>query len=324
MNPFERVPLGRTEVRVTRLGLGTAPLGGWPAIVSHEEAVATVTRAWEVGIRYFDTAPYYGHGLSEQHLGAVLPGHPRAEFSLSTKVGRLLVPGDPGDAFYAGVPQLIPVRDYSYEGTRRSLAESLERLGLDTVDVALIHDPDDHHAEALAGAYRALVDLREQGVVKAIGAGMNWAEPLADFVREGDFDCMLMAGRYTLLEQDSLDTLLPLAQERGVGIVAGGVFNGGLLVQPGPTSTYNYEPAPSHVIESAVQLERTCLEFDVPLRAAAVQFPLAHPAITTIVVGARTPDEVDDTVALLQRPIPADLWTTLKERGLMREDAPTP
>jgi D-threo-aldose 1-dehydrogenase len=324
MNPVERVKLGRTDVEVTRLGLGTAPLGGWPAARSREEATATISRAWDVGVRYFDTAPYYGHGLSEEHLGAVLPGHERSEFVVSTKVGRLLIPGDPGDAFFKGVPQRIPTRDYSYEGTLRSLEESLDRLGLDSVEIALIHDPDDHHAEALEGAYRALLDLREQGRVKAIGAGMNRAEPLADFVREGDFDCMLMAGRYTLLEQHSLDTLLPVALERRIGIVAGGVFNGGLLVDPGPTSTYNYEPAPPEIIERAKGLESVCRTFDVPLRAAAIQFPLAHPAITTIVVGACSPQEVDDNIAMLQLGIPPELWSDLKEHGLVREDAPTP
>lgn len=324
MNPVERVKLGRTDVEVTRLGLGTAPLGGWPVARSREEAMATISRAWDVGVRYFDTAPYYGHGLSEEHLGAVLPGHERSEFAVSTKVGRLIVPGDPGDAFFKGVPQRIPILDYSYEGTLRSLEESLDRLGLDRVEIALIHDPDDHHAEALEGSYRALLELREQGRVEAIGAGMNWAEPLAEFVREGDFDCMLMAGRYTLLEQHSLDTLLPLALERGVGIVAGGVFNGGLLVEPSPTSTYDYEPAPPEIIERAKEVESVCRAFDVPLRAAAIQFPLAHPAITTIVVGASSPQEVDDNIAMLQLGIPPELWSDLKGRGLMREDAPTP
>ena len=214
--------------------------------------------------------------------------------------------------------------NYSYEGTLRSLDESLERLGVDAVDIALIHDPDDHHAEALEGAYRALADLREQGRIRAIGAGMNQAEPLAEFVREGDFDCMLMAGRYTLFEQGSLDTLLPLALQRSVGIIAGGVFNGGLLVDPGPTSTYNYAPASPEVIARALELKAVCDDHDVPLRAAAIQFPLAHPAITTIVVGARSPGEVDDNMAMLQLDIPAELWATLKDRNLMREDAPTP
>jgi D-threo-aldose 1-dehydrogenase len=324
MNPLERRRLGSTAVEVTRLGLGTGPLGGWPDAVSEEQAVSTIRQAWDEGIRYFDTAPFYGHGLSEERLGSFLAGIPRDEFALSTKAGRLLVPGDPGDALFKGVPQRVPVLDYSYDGVVRSVQESRERLGLDVFDVVHIHDPDDHHEEALAGAYRALADLRGAGVIRAIGVGMNWAEPLARFAEERDFDCLLIAGRYTLFEQDCLDGLLAGALDRGVSIIAGGVLNSGLLVDPGPGSTYNYAPAAPDVLERALRLKTTCDEFEVPLRAAALQFPLAHPAVASIIVGARTPGEVEDTCRMLRHEIPAGLWASLKEHGLVRHDAPTP
>jgi D-threo-aldose 1-dehydrogenase len=316
--------IGRTSLHVTRLGLGTGPLGGWPTAVPRAQALATIERAWEIGIRYFDTAPFYGHGLSEEHLGSLLPGLPRSEFAISTKVGRILEPGVPGDALFLGIPPRVPVVDFSYAGTVRSLTESLERLELDAVDIALIHDPDDHHEQALAEAYEALADLRSRGSISAVGVGMNWTEPLTRFVLERDFDCMLVAGRYTLLEQDSLDDLLPAARERHVSLVAGGVYNSGLLVTPGPNSTYNYEPAPPDLIARALELERTCAAFDVPLRAAALQFALSHPVIATVIVGARTPEEVDDNARMLDLAIPAELWVRLKERELIRDDAPTP
>ena len=206
----------------------------------------------------------------------------------------------------------------------RSLEASRERLRLDEIDVALIHDPDDHHEEALEGAYRALAELRTAGVVRAIGVGMNWAAPLARFVEEADFDCVLCAGRYTLLEQESLDDLLPAAVERGVSILVGGVYNSGLLARPGPDATYDYAPAGPALIERARQLEAVCAEFDVPLRAAALQFPLAHPAVACVLVGARTPEEVDDNLRMFRLEIPGGLWDELKRRGLVREDAPTP
>jgi len=316
--------IGRTSLHVRRVGLGTAPLGGWPMIVPREQAIATVRRAWELGLRYYDTAPFYGHGLSEQHLGAVLPEMSRDGFAVSTKVGRLLEPGDTSEALFKGVPPLMPRFDFSKDGTRASLVSSLERLGLDTVDIVLIHDPDDHHQEALDGAYEALAQLRAEGAVRAIGAGMNYTEPLTRFIYERDFDCMLAAGRYTLLEQDSLDDLLPAATERHVSIIAGGVFNSGLLIDPGPESTYNYERAPAEIVERAARLRDACATFGVPLRAAAVQFPLFHPAIATIILGARTPEEAEDCVEMLRFPIPRDLWSSLKEKGLIRADAPTP
>lgn len=324
MNPFERSTIGETAVEVMRLGLGTAPLGGWPTAVSREQAQATIRRAWDRGLRYFDTAPFYGIGLSEENLGVALTGEGHHAFTLSTKVGLLLEPGEPDLVFFQGAPSRLVVPDYSRDGTRRSLADSRKRLGFDKIDIALIHDPDDHHEEALDGAYVALAELREQGEIGAIGVGMNWAEPLARFAADADFDCMLVAGRYTLLEQDSLDTLMPALVDRGMSLIAGGVYNSGLLVNPEPGATYNYAPAPDYLVAKARQLQQVCAQFDVPLRAAAIQFPLAHPAVATVIVGARTPDEVDDNLSMIQLPIPDELWTRLKELDLIRADAPVP
>jgi len=324
MKALERASLGVSDVQVTRLGLGTAPIGGWPSAVPREQAAATMARAYELGIRYFDTAPFYGSGFSEQVLGSVLASLPRDEFTLSTKVGRLLVPGEPEIPFYEGGLPFTPVWNFSYDGTLQSLDESRKRLELERIDVALIHDPEDHHEEALEGSYRALRDLRAEGTVGAIGVGMNWSEPLARFAEEGEFDCFLLAGRYTLLEQHAMDELLPIAVGRRISIIAGGVYNSGLLVDPRRGAFYDYAPAPEELIERARELKAVCAEFDVPLRAAAIQFPLAHPAVACVVVGARTPDEIEENVRLLDVEIPGELWTALKERELMREDAPTP
>jgi len=324
MDPFHTRPIGRTTVQVPRLGLGTAPLAGWPHPITDEEARATVRHAWDAGFRLFDTAPLYGHGIAEINLGAALRDRPRDEYTLSTKVGRVLEPGPPGETIFHNPPERSWVFDFSAAGTRRSLAESLERLGLDRVDICLIHDPDDFHEQALAEVYPVLADLRAQGSVGAIGVGMNFAEPLARFAAEADFDCVLLAGRYTLLEQDSMDELLPLIQEKGMSVIAGGVYNSGLLINPTPGAMYNYAPAPEAVLAKAGAIRDVCAGFDVPIRAAALQFTLAHPAITTAVVGARTPAEVDDNLALAGLAIPPELWTALKERDLMRPDAPTP
>src|SRR5882672_916810 len=224
-----------------RLGLGSAPLGGLYDAVDDETARAVVERAWELGIRYFDTAPYYGSGNSERRLGAVLRERPREQFVLSTKVGRLLRPGESG---WPGAPPLEAYFDFSYDATLRSLEQSLQRLGLDRVDVALVHDPDDHYDEALAGAYRALARLRDEGDVRAIGVGMNQTTLLCRFAREADPDCFLVAGRYTLLDRSAGEQLLPLCHERGIAVVAGGVFNSGVLAGG---STYDYQSASTAV-----------------------------------------------------------------------------
>jgi D-threo-aldose 1-dehydrogenase len=326
MNPRERVPLGRTALSVTRFGLGTAPLAGLFEAVDEAQAIRVVERAWEAGVRFFDTAPLYGHGLAEIRVGQVLRQMPPDEFTLATKVGRLLragAPPEPGQVF-RGVPPVNPVFDFSYDGVMRSVEESLERLGLSRIDVLHIHDPDDHYEEALSGAYRALAQLRADGVIKAVGAGMNQSEMLARFAREGDFDCFLLAGRYTLLEQGALEELLPLCVERGIAIIAGGVYNSGILADPKPGAHYNYAAAPTTLLERAQRIRDVCRQHGVPLKAAAVQFPLGHPAVVTVVIGCRSVAQLDESLEMFAVDIPPALWQELKTEGLLRADAPTP
>lgn len=324
MDPYKKRQIGSTNVHVPVFGIGTAPLGGWPTAVPEEQALKTLQRAWDRGIRYFDTAPFYGHGLSEKRLGESLANVNRDKFVLSTKVGRILKSGDPDSSLFEGTPPLEPVFDFSAGGVKRSLTESRERLGFDQIDIALIHDPDEHFDEAISEAYPTLVELRDKGELSAIGVGMNWTEPLTKFAERGDFDCFLLAGRYTLLEQGPLDNLLPAVENQNASIIAGGVYNSGLLVDPQPGVTYNYEPAEANVIERAQGLQAVCQKYDVPLRAAALQFPLAHPAVASIVVGARTPEEVDDNLQMIQMEIPKDLWNDLKSAEMIREEAPVP
>jgi D-threo-aldose 1-dehydrogenase len=282
------------------LGLGTAPIGGLYSGVGDETAQAVVDRAWELGIRYFDTAPYYGSGLAERRLGAALRGRPREELVVSTKVGRLLQPNahDWEGAYF----------DFSEDGVLRSLAASLERLGLDRVDIVLIHDPDDHYDQALAGAFPALTRLRDEGVVRAIGVGMNQTGLLCRFAREADPDCFLLAGRYTLLDRSAADDLLPLCEERGIAVIAGGVFNSGILA--GGT-TFDYETAPPDVVDRVGRLRAVCERWDVPLPAAAVQFPARHSAVASVLVGCRSTSELEEDVRLAGLALPAGLWDEL-------------
>jgi aryl-alcohol dehydrogenase-like predicted oxidoreductase len=310
---LDTVTLGRSGVRVSRIGLGTAPLAGLFAPVSDQDAAATLEAAWDAGIRYFDTAPHYGAGLAERRLGRFLAGRDRAEVTVSTKVGRLLVPGEPapGDEGFHGTPDLVRVRDYSADGVYRSLADSLDRSGLDAFDVVLIHDPDDHWEQAVTGAYPALARMRAEGAVRAIGAGMNQAAMLTRFVTETDLDCVLVAGRYSLLDRSAARDLLPLCAERGVGVLVGGVFNSGILADPSPGATYDYAPAPEGLLRRAQALAARCADHGVPLAAAALNFPLRHPAVTGVVVGARSPREVAENVAHAATTIPEELWAQL-------------
>jgi D-threo-aldose 1-dehydrogenase len=292
-------------IELAPLGLGTAPLAGLYDAVDEETAQAVVARAWEHGVRYFDTAPYYGSGLAEQRLGTALRGRPRDELVVSTKVGRLL---RPGRSDFAGAPALEAYFDFSYDGVLRSFTESLGRLGLDRVDVVLVHDPDEHYEEARDESFRALLRLRDEGAVAAVGAGMNQTEMLCRFAREVDVDCFLLAGRYTLLDRSGADELLPLCEQRGIAVIAGGVFNSGILAGG---DTYNYAPAPGDVRSRVEELRETCARWDVPLRAAAVQFPGRHPAIASTLVGCRTPAEVDEDVTLASLELPDGLWAEL-------------
>jgi len=277
-------------------------------------------------MRFFDTAPLYGFGLAEQRVGRVLRERPRAEFTLATKVGRLLragAPPDPGQDF-KGVPPVNPVFDFSYDGVMRSAEESRERLGIERLDILHIHDPDDYYEPAINGAYRALSELRSGGVISAVGAGMNQAEMLTRFAREGEFDCFLLAGRYTLLDQVALSELLPTCIERGVAIIAAGVFNSGILSEPKAGARYNYRPASPELLERARRIQAICESHGVPLRAAAVHFPLGHPAVQTVVVGCRSVEQVDDTVRMFEMQVPAALWDELKHERLLPEEAPVP
>jgi D-threo-aldose 1-dehydrogenase len=311
---------------VTRLGLGTAPLGGMYQAVEDSEAHAVAIQAWNAGLRFFDTAPLYGFGLAERRLGAILRDRPRHELTISTKVGRLLQEGaapEPGQSWH-GAPPLNPVFDFSYDGVMRSFEASLKRLGLDRVDVLHIHDPDDHFDEALSGAYRALDKLRGEKLIGALGAGMNQAEMLARFARSADFDCFLLAGRYTLLDQVGLAELLPLSFEKGIAIIVGGAFNSGILADPSPDAHYNYGPVPAAILERAMRLQTVCSRHGVPLKAAALQFPFGHPAVAGVLVGPRSTAELEDNLAMFRVEIPADLWAELKAEHLLSEEVPTP
>jgi D-threo-aldose 1-dehydrogenase len=281
--------------------------------VTDDEAHRTVEQAWAAGIRFFDTAPLYGSGLAERRLGEVLRSKPRDEYVLTTKVGRLLradAPPDP-DQNFKGTPPLNPVFDFSYDGVMRSVEESLERLGLDRVDALLIHDPDDHYDEALHGAYRALDRLRAEESVKAVGAGMNQAEMLARFAREASFDFFLLAGRYTLLDRTGARELLPLCVERGIGVVAGGVFNSGILADPDAQPRFNYRPAPPELVSRARELKAICARHGVDLKAAALQFPLRHPAIASVLLGPRSVAQLEENLEMFETRIPDDLWREL-------------
>ncbi|GGS57907.1 oxidoreductase [Planobispora rosea] len=307
---------------LSRYGFGAAPIGNLFTAVDDATARAAVDAAYDAGIRLFDTAPHYGLGLSERRLGAALAGRPRDSYTLSTKVGRLLVPSTRGSAARDDEGFDVPadlrrVRDYSREGVRRSLEESLERLGLDRVDIALIHDPDDHWEQAVSEAYPALAELRAQGVVTAIGAGMNQWEMLARFVRETDLDVVMLAGRHTLLDQSGARELLPLCRERGVRVLAAGVFNSGLLATHEPSGTYDYAPAPGSLLARAREIAAVCERHGVTLPQAALAFPLRHPAVASVVAGARSAAEVTRNAALAARPVPGELWSDLAAEGLI-------
>ncbi|NUP62001.1 MAG: aldo/keto reductase [Nonomuraea sp.] len=304
-------------IDLPRVGFGGAPIGNLYQAISGEQARATVDAAWESGVRLFDTAPHYGLGLSERRLGAALAG--RSGYVLSTKVGRLIVPSrvrDDDEIF--DVPAGLGREwDFSGDGVRASLADSLVRLGLPRVDVALIHDPDDHVDQAIGEAYPALAELREQGLVGAVGVGMNqWQAPLR-FVRETSVDVVMLAGRYTLLDQSGLP-LLEECAERGVRVLAAGVFNSGVLATATPSGTYDYAPAPAPVLDRAARIAKICERHGVPLPQAAMAFPLRHPAVASIVLGARAPEEVLANAALWSRPVPEDLWRELEDEGLLR------
>lgn len=321
--------LGRGGLRVGPLAFGAAGIGNLYQAVADEDAAGAVTEALATGVRYFDTAPHYGLGLSERRLGAALAGHDRADLVLSTKVGRLLAdnPAGAGQRDDEGfdVPATVRrVRDYSRDGVLRSLESSLARLGTDHVDVVFVHDPEDHYTEALDGAFPALSELRDQGVIRGFGAGMNQWQMLARFVEHTDLDVVMLAGRYTLLDQSGLDELLPDCERRGVSVVAAGVFNSGILAtnRPGPDAHYDYGQAGAELVERANRIADVCERHGSTLPQAAAQFPLAHPAVATVCLGGRSPAQVRRNAALYERPVPGEVWSDLVAEGLLRADAP--
>jgi D-threo-aldose 1-dehydrogenase len=334
-----RRELGRTGVTVTALGFGGATIGIDPG-VTEEQAQATLRAAWDAGLRYFDTAPWYGRGLSELRVGQLLRGLPRDEFVLSTKVGRVLrPPANPVAASTrpqrAGLP--FEVRfDYSRDGILRAYEDSLQRLGLARIDLAIVHDLDlGYHApqarwdalmgQLITGGWQALADLRAAGLIRGIGVGINPLGMIPRFLDLFDPDFFLLAGRYTLLEQEALAVELPACVERGVGVVIGAVFNSGIgATGPVPGARYDYREATPPELEKAAQIQAVCRRHSVPLAAAALQFPLWHPAVAAVIPGPVTPEQVGLNLAGLRHRIPADLWAELKAERLLREDAPTP
>ncbi|MCF3133618.1 aldo/keto reductase [Streptomyces olivochromogenes] len=319
--------LGRSGVRVSPLAFGAAGIGNLYTEVGEEQAYEAVTAAWRSGIRFFDTAPHYGLGLSERRLGAALRAFPRSEYAVATKVGRRLEPSSEGGDDLANgfaVPAAQRrVWDFSADGIRRTLEASLDRLGLDHVDVVHLHDPDDHAEQAFREGYPALERLRSEGVVGAIGAGMNQAGMLTRFVRDTDVDVVLCAGRYTLLDQRARTELLPAAEERGVSVVVGGAFNSGLLADPRPGATYDYTQAPADLLERALRMKEVADRHGITLRAAALAFCAAPPAVASVLVGARSAAEVRDCAEQFTTPIPAALWQELRDTGLLPPEEPS-
>lgn len=326
--------LGNTSVEVTTLGFGCAPIGGLLDAVQDRPAREALEAAWDGGVRYFDTAPFYGFGASERRAGDALRAHPRAEYVLSTKAGRLLRPdpNPPGQRYgWTNPLPFRPVYDYGYDAVRRSLEDSLQRLGLERIDVLLLHDIGTftheeeahpaHFEAAMTGGLKALMSLKDEGLIGAYGIGVNETEVLMAAMARGEWDCFLLAGRYTLLEQDPLGDLLPLCEARGTSIICGGPYNSGLLAGG---ATWNYAEAPAELVARRDRLAAICETYGVSLRAAALQFPLAHPAVASVIPGARTPDEARDNIARLAEPVPADLWRELQHEGLVRSDAPLP
>ena len=330
MNPIEKVGIGRTDLRVTRLGFGAVPLGGLYKDVSEDEAGATVRRPLELGINYFDTAPISGRGKSEIRLGRELAGVIRDSIVVATKVGYTLVPEDGGrdsKVFHRfdNVPPLRPIFDYSYDGIMKTFEGSLQRLNHSRVDILNIHDPDYDWKEAIEIAYPTIHKLRSEGVVRAIGVGMTQAEMLARFAREGDFDCLLLAGRYTLIDHTGLRELLPICEQRSISVIIGGPYNSGILATGArPGATYDYVEASPAVKERVTAIEAVCGRHNVPLKAAALQFPMAHPAVAAIIPGARCAAEVEENFRMTSMAIPDDFWEELRHLNLLPPEAPVP
>jgi len=327
----------RSGMQTSVMGFGAAQLGNFMAPISEEVAAELVKATWDAGIRFFDTAPSYGHGLSEARLGQGLRWKPRDQFVLATKVGRLLTPRRRDEIDYGCWIKGLPFElrfDYSYDGTMRSIEDSLQRTGLEHIDVALIHEVDayTHGTQqpevfdcAMKGAGKALLELRDQGVVKSIGIGVNESDVAHEAIRRVDFDCLLLAGRYTLIEQDALNEFLPQCEAQGVSLIVGGGYNSGILATGAvPGARYNYAPAEADVLEHVRRIEAVCREFDVALKSAALQFIAAHPVVANIIPGVRSVQQLNENIQTFERDIPDEFWQALKRRSLIRADAPTP
>jgi len=340
MDPSLTRSLGKTGVRLTELGFGTAPLGELFVRIDEATAAATLAAAWDAGVRYFDTSPYYGRGLSEIRVGRFLDNKPRSEFVLSTKVGRWFFASADPDRFqtapWAGGLRFDHVHDYSYDGIMRSYEQSQMRLGMNRFDLLVIHDLDFwfHRVEAKVAAYlaqlftsgwRALEELRAHKLIHGVGAGINELGMMPRFLDSVGFDFFLVALRYTLMEQEVLNAEFPYCERCGVGIVIGGVFNSGITATgPVPGAKYNYSDAGAQVMAKVDRIQAICKSHGTPMAAAALQFPLAHPIVASVIPGAISPEQVRQNAAYFQHPIPATLWRDLKREGLLSEAAPTP
>jgi len=318
--------VGETRLVISKTGLGGAPLGNLYNVVSEKQAMATVEKALLLGFKHIDTAPFYGFGISEERIGKALQKHGREEYTLSTKVGRVLVPSDEeaaNSSHWAGPPPLKAVFDFTAEGIRESLEGSKERLRTDKFEILFLHDCDDHVEDALRYAYPLLSKMRERDEVKAIGAGLNSYDTALKLIKREQFDCFLLAGRYTLLEQGALDEFLPLCHDNKIGVIIGGPFNSGILASDlSPGAKYDYTDAPPDILDRARRIREVCDRYEVPLRSAALQFVLANQTVTAVIPGCRSPAEVESNGAALRQRIPSGLWQELKERRLIREDAP--
>jgi D-threo-aldose 1-dehydrogenase len=334
---LERKKLGRSELALSALGFGGTGLGNMYSAMTETSAARTLQAAYAAGLRYFDTAPLYGHGLSELRTGSGLRSFADPAVVVSTKVGWRLKPahgGPTGAGLFQNITAFARFNDYSFDGAMRSFEDSLNRLGADRIDILLIHDVDRRNQgerqpevfrAAMNGAYKALLSLRSQGLVKAIGCGLNEWEACQQFAEAGDFDCFLLAGRYTLLEQGALETFLPLCERRGIGIILGGPYNSGILASGAVKDAwFNYEPAPPEILNKVAQIEAACARHEVPLKAAALQFPLLHRCVASVIPGTRSPEELEENLRMLRLEIPGALWSELKARGLMHDAAPTP
>ena len=317
----QKIGMKRVDLKLTRLSLGTAPLAGLFKSVDISESDQLIRTALDNGMNYFDTAPLYGHGLAEERLGRILSNVTKP-FVLQTKVGRVLnwvEKADPVPWFPDADPHIQPVFDYSADGIKRSLDESLKRLGVDQIDIALMHDAENHISEAINIAYPVLADLKRQGIIKAIGIGINLCDVAIEIMKNVDLDIVLLAGRYTLLDQSAQNKLLPYALERRVDITIGGVFNSGVLADPKPGATFEYLPASDEIIKKAQEIGAFLKNLGIPLTAAALQFPLRHPAVTSVLTGSRNSKELLANAADFDLELPEDIWNQLEDAGLIEK-----